>query len=118
MLIMRLEGCLMFWETSGLQNLPLWCSWVTTGGSWENCEWCKKTNFEVAAHAPLILHVPGLTDQGLRSSQLVEFVDIFPTLADAAGFNPLEPCPELSNTSLLCTEGSSLIPLLEDPNDS
>ena len=73
---------------------------------------------QVAAHAPLILHVPGLTDQGLRSKQLVEFVDIFPTLADAAGFNPLEPCPELSNTSLLCTEGSSLIPLLEDPNDS
>jgi len=84
----------------------------------EHCEWCKKTNFEVAAHAPLILHVPGLTDQGLRSSQLVEFVDIFPTLVDAAGFNPLEPCPEISNTTLLCTEGSSLIPLLENPNES
>ena len=59
----------------------------------------------MAAHAPLILHVPGLTNQGLRSSQLVEFVDIFPTLAEAAGLNPLEPCPQLSNTSLLCTEG-------------
>ena len=39
-------------------------------------------DIQVAAHAPLILHVPGLTDRGLRSSELVEFVDIFPTLVN------------------------------------
>jgi len=81
----------------------------------EHSEWCKHTNFEVATHAPLILHLPGVTDSGLRSQKLVEFVDIFPTLVEAAEFPSLELCPEMSNTSMLCTEGSSLMPLLEDP---
>ena len=49
---------------------------------------------QVAVRAPLIIRVPGLTDSGLRSSQLVEFVDIFPTLAEAAGFPVPETCPE------------------------
>ena len=34
----------------------------------------------------------------------VEFVDIFPTIVDAAEFEPLQLCPEISNTTLLCTE--------------
>merc|ERR1712226_638392 len=67
-------------------------------------------------NAPLVLQVPGKTDSGLRTSHLVEFVDIFPTLAAAASLPPLPSCPEMSNTSLLCTEGSSLMPLLEDPD--
>ena len=49
---------------------------------------------QVAVRAPLIIRVPGLTDSGLRSSELVEFVDIFPTLAEAAGFPVPETCPE------------------------
>ena len=48
----------------------------------------------------------------------MEFVDIFSTLVKAAGLNPLEPCPQLSNSSLLCTEGSRLASLLEVPNYS
>ena len=40
----------------------------------------------------------------------------FPTLVEAAGLQSLDPCPELSNTSMLCTEGSSLMPLLEEPS--
>jgi len=73
------------------------------------------TNFEIATHAPLILSLPGTTDTGLRSSKLVEFVDIFPALVEATGFQSLDICPKISNTSLLCTEGSSLMPLLQDP---
>ena len=38
---------------------------------------------QVATHAPLMVAVPGKTDSGLRSSQLVEFVDIFPTIVEA-----------------------------------
>ena len=34
---------------------------------------------------------------------------------EAAGFPALELCPEMSNSSLLCTEGSSLLPLVESP---
>jgi len=59
----------------------------------EHAEWCKHTNFEIATHAPLILSVPGATDTGLRSSKLVEFVDIFPTLVEATGFQTLAPTP-------------------------
>ena len=62
--------------------------------------------------------VPGKTDSGLRSSQLVEFVDIFPTIVEAAGLPTLTTCPELSNSSHICTEGSSLMPLIEDPESS
>ena len=70
---------------------------------------------QVAAHAPLILKVPGATDSGLRSAHLVEFVDVFPTLVEATNFPPLDLCPVDSNATPLCTEGSSLLPLLEDP---
>ena len=42
----------------------------------------------------------------------------FLTLVEAAGLQSLDPCPKLSNTSMLCTEGSSLMPLLEEPSIS
>ena len=51
----------------------------------EHGEWCKHTNFELATHAPMMVHVPGLTDQGIVTEQLTEFVDLYPTLAEAAG---------------------------------
>merc|ERR1719209_2718314 len=83
----------------------------------EHSEWCKHTNFDVANHAPLLFHVPGRTDGGLKLEQLVEFVDIFPTVVEAAELGePMQLCPELSNTTLLCTEGTSLIPLIDDPS--
>ena len=83
----------------------------------EHTEWCKHTNFEVATHAPLILRVPGLTDGGIRTSKLVEFVDIFPTLVEVAGMEPLKLCPLNSNDVELCTEGSSLVPLIINPEN-
>jgi len=71
----------------------------------------------VANHAPLLFHIPGRTDGGLKVEQLVEFVDIFPTVVEAAELGePIQLCPELSNTTLLCTEGTSLIPLIDDPS--
>ena len=30
----------------------------------EHGEWCKHTNFEVATHAPMMIHIPGRTDKG------------------------------------------------------
>jgi arylsulfatase A-like enzyme len=66
--------------------------------------WCKHTNFEVAARAPLIFSIPGQKTVGMHCDALVEFVDMYPTLATAAG---------LAMPSHL--EGSSLLPLLNDP---
>lgn len=60
----------------------------------EHGEWCKHTNFELATRAPMMLNIPGLTDRGLQSDALVEFVDIFPTIVEAAGLPAPILCPE------------------------
>ncbi len=46
--------------------------------------WAKHTTFEFSARAPLIFKAPD-QPQGLRVNQLVEFVDIYPTLCRLAG---------------------------------
>lgn len=68
-------------------------------------DWCKHTNFELDAHAPLILSAPGQKVRGTKTSALVEFIDIYPTLCDLAGL----PIPE-------DLEGVSMVPLLDDPD--
>lgn len=70
----------------------------------EHGEWCKHSNFENDANAPLLLSVPGAKTAGQHSRALVEFVDIYPTLADLAGL------PKPAHL-----EGTSFKPLLDDP---
>ncbi len=65
--------------------------------------WGKITLFEEAIRTPLIIYAPGKLP-GV-CSKLVEFVDIYPTLLELCGF---------SLPSGL--EGSSLVPLLDNPN--
>lgn len=67
--------------------------------------WTKFTNFEEAARAPWIVRVPGAAWAGRRSERLVEFVDVYPTLAELCG---LDAPPDL--------EGTSCVPLLRDPD--
>jgi len=67
--------------------------------------WCKHTNFEVAARAPLICVAPGQKAVGAKSKALTEFVDIYPTLCELCGL----PLPD-------GLEGTSFAPLLDDPN--
>ena len=66
--------------------------------------WAKANNFELDTRAPLMLHVPGMPSAGRQCERLVEFVDMYPTLCEASG---VEPPADL--------EGTSLLPLLEDP---
>lgn len=68
-------------------------------------QWTKHTNFEQATHAPLIISVPGTKNAGKKSNALVEFVDVYPTLAEACGL----PAPK-------GVEGTSLAPLLAQPD--
>ena len=51
----------------------------------EHGEWCKHTNFELATHAPMMVHIPGKTDSGVVSEELTEYVGLFPTLVDLFG---------------------------------
>lgn len=66
--------------------------------------WCKHTNFETSTHAPLIIRVPGQKTAGAKSSALVEFVDIYPSLCEACEL----PLPD-------GLEGLSFKPLLDEP---
>lgn len=92
-------------ERLGLRDNTVIVLWGDHG--WhlgENSEWCKQTNFEIATHAPLIISAPG-TKPGNRTARLAEFVDIYPTLCDLCGV----PIPK-------DLEGTSLKPLMENPN--
>ena len=66
--------------------------------------WCKHTNFELDTHVPMLLSLPGQKSAGGATSALVEYVDIYPTLAEGCGLEVPAQC-----------EGKSMMPLLENP---
>ena len=66
--------------------------------------WCKHCNFESSLHVPLMLKVPNET-KGQRSNAIVEFIDIYPTLAELAGLSLPEHL-----------EGESMVSLLRNGN--
>ncbi len=67
----------------------------------ENDAWLKSTLFEVATRVPLLLWVPGMKSQGAQSMDLVELVDLYPTLLELTG---------LESEAVL--DGQSLAPLV------
>eukprot|EP00037_Helgoeca_nana_P013415 m.123468 g.123468 ORF g.123468 m.123468 type:complete len:199 (-) comp22016_c0_seq1:32-628(-) len=81
-------------------------------------EFGKKTNFERATRAPFIIRDPRHKVPAGRSSALIEFVDLMPTLIDLAGFTVPTTCPEDSRLVALCVEGASLSPVLHNPNQT
>lgn len=69
--------------------------------------WTKHTNYEQASRIPIIVRAPGITTPGSVSDQLIETVDLFPTLTDLAGLpKPKVPQP---------VEGESHLPVIKDP---
>ncbi|MCA9190163.1 MAG: sulfatase [Planctomycetales bacterium] len=71
----------------------------------EHGSWCKQTNYDIDIRVPLLMRVPGLAASGVKCDQIVELVDIYPTLCDAAGI----AIPPIM-------EGTSFLPLLSEPN--
>lgn len=95
----------------------------------EHGEWAKYSNFDVATRVPLMFFVPGVTtnhiqwktstfpfidvfsqsehsfsnDKVIRN--VVELVDVFPTVSHLAGLGAPPSCPEVSFQKELCTEG-------------
>jgi arylsulfatase A-like enzyme len=69
-------------------------------GSWGH----KHSNYETAVRAPLLVRAPGMKAPGAVTPALVEFVDLYASLAQLAG---LPPPPR--------HEGLSFAPLLDSP---
>ncbi len=67
-------------------------------------QWCKHTNFEIDTRVPLIVRMPDQKTAGQKTKAIVEFVDIYPFLCDAAGL------PKPAHL-----QGKSFAPLLEHP---
>lgn len=56
--------------------------------------WTKHTNYEQATRIPIIFKVPELGQAGRNTNQLIETVDIYPSLVDLAGLEmPDTPQP-------------------------
>jgi len=70
----------------------------------EHGQWQKQTLFEKSAKQPLIISVPGLP-KGTSTDAIVQMVDIYPTLAEIAGYDAPDDL-----------DGHSLVPLLKDPD--
>lgn len=86
----------------------------------DNDLWAKQTNFEQATHIPFMVSVPGAAPR--RSDALVEAVDLYPTLVEAAtakahsASTVVPHCPASqteSRATAWCTEGFSLMPLIQ-----
>ena len=69
--------------------------------------WSKFTLFEQATRVPLIVYVPGAKGNGNVSDEIVELVDLLPTMCDLWGIEKDKRF-----------EGFSFAPLLEDPHKS
>jgi iduronate 2-sulfatase len=63
------------------------------------------TNYEIDTRVPMIISGNHVKAKGNQSNALTEFVDIYPTLCEMAGF----PVPDY-------LQGTSLTPLLENPD--
>ncbi|XP_016839229.1 iduronate 2-sulfatase isoform X3 [Nasonia vitripennis] len=105
---------------------------LTSDHGWslgEHAEWAKYSNYEVALRVPLLISIPNITFrvndkfessdycrlQSMIVQEPVELLDIFPTVAELANVK-ISTCPnEISHSRIsdLCTEGSSLVPLIK-----
>lgn len=93
-------------ENSGIGDETIVVLWGDHGYHLgEHGLWRKNSLYEESARAPLIIHDPRIESAGSDCERIVEFVDIFPTIAELCGL----PVPEN-------LEGVSLTPLLRNPN--
>lgn len=70
----------------------------------EHRMWKKKLLWEEAIRTPVIISAPNQKSRGTKCAQLVELIDLYPTVVELAGLQP-EPG----------AQGHSLRPLLDNP---
>jgi uncharacterized sulfatase len=69
--------------------------------------WRKNTLFEESTRVPLIISAPGIERAGIPTRNIVELVDIYPTLVALSRLPPVDGL-----------EGTSLVPLLRNPDQA
>ena len=93
-------------EDEGLADNTIVVLWGDHGWKLgEHRMWCKHTNYEIDTRVPFLIKAPGERFVAGETDALVELLDLFPTLSDLSGLPVPEQC-----------EGSSLVPLLENPD--
>ncbi len=93
-------------EEMGLMENTIIVFWSDHGYQLgEHGLWQKQSLFEESAKAPLIIYDPANKNRGEISTQIVELLDVYPTMASLTGLN--------APTTL---DGVSLCPLLNKPN--
>lgn len=93
-------------EKQGLADDTIVVLWSDHGWKLgEHNGWGKMTNFEIDTRVPMIVRDPKATANGRRCGQLVESLDLFPTICERAGV----PAPDF-------VDGRSAARLLDDPN--
>ncbi|HUG90253.1 MAG TPA: sulfatase, partial [Planctomycetaceae bacterium] len=70
----------------------------------EKQHWRKFALWEEATRAPLLIAAPGVTKPGSVCERTVDFMSVYPTLAELCGLPPREGL-----------DGVSIVPLLKDP---
>ncbi len=86
--------------------------------------WQKSVFFEDSARVPLIIRAPGACSPGLRSSQLVGLIDLYPTLCKSAGIampahlDGVDLGPALRNGSLARSELFCETSILKHPDQA
>ncbi|MEW4455262.1 sulfatase [Bremerella sp. JC817] len=95
-------------DETGLADSTIVIVWGDHG--WhlgESAVWGKHTSHERALNSPLLIRVPGVTDQGAITESLAETLDIYPTLVDL--------CEPSFQQTVHPLDGTSLGPILRQP---
>jgi len=74
----------------------------------EHGYWEKKSNFDETIRVPLLIKVPGITDDGGVVGDLVELIDIFPTISSLAGLPLPLDVDGLDLSGLFSTESTDV----------
>lgn len=69
--------------------------------------WCKHTNYEQAAHIPVIISAPGGA-KGAATSSMIETVDLFPTVAQLAGIKLPDGVDGISQAAVVTNPAGSV----------
>lgn len=96
-------------EANGYLNNTIVVMWSDHG--WhlgDTNSWAKMTNFESATRNALLWRVPGQTERSKGANErVVEMVDLFPTLIELTGVDPLPFCKGDEPPSVACLQGES-----------